>query len=406
MTVTSYQAKKWVKGASQIVTGIILIIALFMLMDKLTSAPQEVQESAIIGFFIMSIVFVIVWCFVSATVSIIGGFIGKKQNFTLTEIAKRVDALESNLRSASLLPAAGTGPATGLSEEGGKRSSKKTKVLVAAVVAIIIVAAIAGGLVLFAFSGPPAAGASTPEQAFNTFVDRLNLKDANGAVGQTVWTLGSNRSNYVDQMDAMLSGFNHADITNGPHKILKNQLNGTEFAEMNARMDYLEGVYNIDIFDFVVLTFDLTVSTDNGSMTVAGRVPCVLIQDKWYLDVDRLFNGNDNGGNSITVTASKSGPSGGNWTVTVNGVTGTSSLSCSNVYIEVKNSTGIVVLQTHLNLMNPGTYYSGVEFQDAPGTGALNQDDTFVLDEAIYGPGSNLKLLDQPNGSVYLELTL
>jgi len=413
MTITNYQAKKWAKGASQIVIGVLLLITLFILLDKLTLAPQQVRDSSLMGLITMLIIFVIVWCFVSAAVSIIAGFIGKKQVATLTDIGKRIDDLEKNLQSASFITAAAAGSAAIKPEEKMEKSSKKVKVAVAAVVVILVIAAIAAGLVLFAFNTPPSPGGETPEQALNTFLDRMNLKDADGAVGQTVWTLADNRSDYVSMLDTMLSsGFNHATITSGPDKFLKSDLNSTERAEKDARINYLESKYNVDVLDYVVFEFELSVSItgQTGPMTVSARMPCVLIEDKWYIDAESMFNDGGNGGNGggqIEVKVSKNGPSGGNWTVSVDSVSNTSSLSTSQVYLEVMNSTGVVILQSkQLSSMTPGVYDNGVLYQDIANSGELDQSDEFVLDEAIYGPGSTFRLTDQPGSTTFAEIAL
>lgn len=409
MTITSYQAKKWAKGVSQIVVGIILLITLLMLLERLSAAPQEIRDSSIMGFFTMGIIFVIVWCFVSAAVSIIAGFIGKERIATLADIAKRVDGLEAKLRTANMLPAAGAESLSVMPDEKKAKSSKRIKIAVAAVIVIIIVAAIAGGLVLFAFNASPAPGAATAEQAFNTFVDRMNSKDAAGVVGQTIWTLSDNKSDYIgDVSDKMSQGFIHVDITDGPDKILKNQLNASARASTDARIDYLEGFYNIDIFDYVVLEFELSISISGEAnpMTVKGMMPCVLIEDKWYLDADQLFNSGNNGG-GISVMTTKSGPSGGNWTVTVDSVSGTSNLATSEVYVDVTNSTGAPILShKQLSTFMPGVYSNGVSFNDGQPTGQLASSDSFLIDSATYEAGSHFKLTGQSSGDVYLDLAL
>ena len=407
------------KAIGEIISGILTIIVLNILLAELAFAPIEVRESSVMGFIMWLFIFSIIWCFVNAVVNIVAAIITKTEPLKLAEINRRVGAIEEKIKNVQFAPSAAAYPA-GIAaasaapprtDESVKKASKKTRGVVIAVVAIIIVAAIAAGLVLFAFNAPATPGAASPEQAFNSFLDRMNARDAAGVVAKTIWILGSNSSDYVTQVNQMLSqGVGSITLVSGPTVYTEQMMNASEQSAVAARVAAIESIYGVDITEFVVVAFTLTVSSPNGTMTITERTPAVLIDDLWYIDPEELFSrdggdGDGDGGNQpIEVSISVNGPMGGNRTLIVTGVYNTSSLSTNDVFVEVKDSTSAVILSSRqLSSMISGDNYSGVVFNDNAMTSTLDVGDEFLLDEAIFAPSSELRLTNAAGDVTYAD---
>jgi len=289
-----------------------------------------------------------------------------------------------------------------------EKASKKGKAVAIAVVAIIIVAAIAVGLVLFAFSGPPEQGAASPEQAFNSFIDSLNRGDAEDAIAKTVFTFDENSAEYIEGLSQNLAGA-HLTLLSGPNIFSEQMMNATEKVEIAARVAEIESKYGVDVTEFSVAAFRASVSSLQGSMTIEERLPCVLIEGKWYIDAKKLFDDQgpdgDEGGpdQPIQVSLSNGGQTPeGNWTIVVVGVTSDQTLQTTAVYLEVKNSTGDI----KINLVQLTGSYSDVIFDDGDPMGELNTGDNFILDGIVFDAGSRLTLKDSSGETVYGEVTL
>ena len=289
MAVTDFQRKKWYRAAGQIVSGVLLIIALIWLLIDFGSMPEIIGKPSIWGFITMLFIFLIVWCFLSAAVNIVSGIITKKEPVRLSDVSKRIDALDKSIDSMGRIPTAAMPPQP-KTDEDLKEGSKKTKARVIVVIAIFVIAAIVFALVFVAFNTPPEQGAASPEQAFNAFIDRINAHDAQGAVGKTFWALASNSSDYVTMVNQSLSSwFVSAYRVSGPTVFSEQMLNSTENGQISSRAGEIENELGVDVTEYVVIAFELSVSVTQGSMTISDRIPCVLVNEKWYLDVENLL---------------------------------------------------------------------------------------------------------------------
>jgi hypothetical protein len=413
------------KAVGEIISGIMTILILNMLLAQLAFAPIEIRESSIMNFVMWLFIFVIIWCFTNAAVNIVAAIRTKKEQLKIAEISRRVEAIEKNIQNLQFSPVA-AGFAAGaaaapiappMTGEAAKKASKKTKVAVIAVVAILIVAAIAVALVLFAFSGPATPGAASPEQAFNSVVDYMNSGNAAGVVSKSIWALGSNSSDVVTELNQKIfsQGSIHISIISGPTVFTLQMLNSTEKGEMDARVSSIETAWGVDVTEYSVIAFTMNVTMQQGTKEISERILCVLVDEKWYLDIEDMFGGDGDGGDGdgdgetppIEISLSVNGPMGGNWTLMVMGVYNTSSLSTNDVFIEVKNSTSAVILSSRsLGSMISGDNYSGVVFNDNSMTNILNNGDEFLLDETIFAPGSEFRLTDSSGSTTYADYFL
>lgn len=410
-------AKKWGKATMEIIIAVVLIILLSMLLREIsTHAPAEVRNSVTAAFITWLFIFVIIWCFVVAAVNIVASIIGRAGKLSVTNLEERIEALDRRISAGQSAQAAGvtSGGPPGSYEpappppDDMKKASKKIKLAVIAVIVILVIAGLAIGLVLFAFSSPPAGG-TTPDQAFNTFIDRMNAKDANGAIGQTVWTFSPDRGKYVDGFDQNISnGTFHVTVVS--HQIIQKQaLNATARAEMDKQRDDLQQQLNISISDYVVIDFTVTVQTDQGTMNQSQMMECVQVDDKWYLVFEFSEQGPSGpaGSSPIEVSLSKANMT-GNWTVGVTNVANASTpLPTSGVFIEVRYAiNGTVALSMQLSSMTGGTYYNGTQFNDMNNIGQLDSGDNFKLDSSMYFDGTELKLTDSGGTVVYADVIL
>jgi len=414
--VTGYQIGKWSRGVLLIISGIFMISVLNEFQINIRMAPSFVRDTATIEFITMLIYYSIVSSFVYAAVSIVASFISKNKGMSLSTLNKRVNALDKNLYMMNW-PASSAGmmsatPAM-MSAIPVEKASKKGKAIVIAVVAILIIAVVAIGLVMFAFNGSPEPGAASSEQAFNTFLDRMNAGDAQGAIGKTVFTLASNSSDYVSMLDQMLSsGSVHISLVSGPTVFSEQMINSTEKAYMNDRVAEIESSYGVDVTEYSVIAFKISVSRPGGSDTISERMPCVLIDGKWYLDVRELFsNGGSNGGdggnqNDVKVILRNDGSNNGNWTIAVIGIENAMGpVADTQVYLKVIRADSTTVT-FQLSSMNSGDPFNGIVFNDIPPMGELNSGDKFLLDETTYTVGSELKLTDSSGSIVYADLMI
>lgn len=414
--VTGYQIKKWAKAAGLIIFGIILIFSLDEYQTGIQMAPSFVRDSVTMQFISMLMIYSIAGTFVSAAVNIAAGFIGKSKGMSLSQVNKKVNALDRRIQALNWQTSPlGMMSATPVMMNAAQpdKASKKGKAAVIAVVAILIIAVLAVGLFMFGSGGSPAPGADSAEQAFNSFLDRMNLGDAQGAIGKTVFTFASNSSDYVTMLDQMLSqGSIHLTLISGPTVFSQQMINATEKADVEARVAEIESAYGVTVTEYSVIAFKISVSMPGGSDTISQRMPCVLIKDKWYLDAKQLFsnrgdNGNGNGNPKIEVFLNKNIMPGGNWSLIVSGLNNTNSIPNSQVYLEIKDSYGGIMFSKSLNSMTTGVPDSGIIFNDASSTGNLDQGDGFVLDGSIYVSGSEFILMKDLSGStVYADLKL
>ena len=296
-----------------------------------------------------------------------------------------------------------------------RKKSRKGLGIVITIVVVIIAVIILVPTVIIPFlsqgfgGGGQGQGATTPAQAFNSFIDSMNAHNAQGMVEKTIWALTSNSSDYVPIVNQRISsGFTSANIVSGPTVFSEQALNNTEKGEMNTRINEIENELGVNVTEYVVIAFELSVSITQGSMTVSERVPCVLVNEKWYLDVEHMFNNQNNGGpTQIQVAMNKIGPFGGNWTLTVINIDGAQSIPTSDIRIEARNSNGDVILPlTQLSGMTTGNNYSGVVFIDISSPDELDLTDSFIIDEAVFGPGSELKLTDPSGNNLYADVWL
>lgn len=410
------------KAIGEIVSGIFLLFFYMQMKLRMDSLPPEAQQminsdaSNTIGLIYALLIFSIVSSFVSAAVNIAAAIIGRKERVQLAELGKRIDSLDQGLAmgAMSFAPvAAGAGSVQTMAQPPmatlPEKSSSKVKIAVIAVVAIIVVAAVALALVMFVFNGGGTPGGGTPEQTFNTFVDSLNARNANGVVGQTVWTFASNRSDYVGLLQQKLpQGTFHVTILQGPDVLYTQSLSSAENAAMQANMTHVESGYGVDVSNYAVISFGIKFTVPQGTVETSGRMPSYQIEDRWYLDAMELLSGNDNQnnkpngpGNQIQVSLSNNGVNNGDWTVLVNGVNSNQGLPLSNVKIVVFNSTGDEVINESLGGVTPGV--NGLTFNDNGNVGQLDQNDEFLLDETWYQPGSVLRLTDPTGNQEYAQ---
>jgi len=418
--VTGYQIGKWSRGVLLIISGIFMISVLNEFQINIRMAPSFVRDTATIEFITMLIYYSIVSSFVYAAVSIAAGFISKNKGMSLSTLNKRVNALDKNLYMMNW-PTSSAGMMSATPAMMGampvEKASKKGKMAVIAVVAILIIAAVAIGLVMFAFNGSPEPGAASSEQAFNTFLDRMNAGDAQGAIGKTVFTFASNSSDYVDMLDQMLSSSSiHMTLISGPTVYNEQMLDPTEKANVSARVAEIESTYGIDVTEFTVIAFKISVSTPDGQQTISERMPCVLVEGKWYLDVKELFSnrgdngngdGNGNGNPKIQVFLNNNFMPDGNWYLTVSGLNNTQLLPDSDVYLDILNgSDNGQMFSRQLSSMMTNVFYSGVMFNDGASAGEIDQGDEFIIDGGAYPSGSKFVLRDPSDSVTYAEVIL
>jgi hypothetical protein len=561
MRITDYVIKKWAKAGLHIFLGIILLIYLENALIEMQPAfnfifgggvPFLVNLLGAIGWVL------IIWCFVSAALNLIMSFRESKLSFD--DLGRKLDSIEKRLWEQRIYTQA-EGPAIGQQgvmgttytgqmaavstlaqpippPEEAKKGSKRLKIAVIAVVVILIIAALAVGLMFFGFGGSSSAGGSTPEQAFTAFIDKMNAKDANGAIGNTVWTFSSDRAQYVSALNQLFSsGTFHLTVVSN-QITQKQNLNSTARNEMDSQSNDLQQQLNINISDYVAIDFTVSVQTSQGTASQSKTMMCAQVGDKWYVVfefegqgpgqqqstpeqtfsafIDMLnnrdsygavnltvmkFSGNyqqevasfetnifgnsatfniqvassqviysgsfsstqnsemasdmsmvsseygktvqeyvliqftgtqtnDSGPQSIsdTIPCVKiddewylivGGPGGpgpieihlnkanatGNWTVDIANIDNTTGpMPTSDIYIEVKYANGTVALNKSLSSIG-GNYWNGTQFNDM-GTPGVDSGDNFILDSSMYFDGTELKLMDSTGTTIYSDIIL
>jgi len=212
------------------------------------------------------------------------------------------------------------------------------------------------------------------------------------------------------------SGTFHVAVTQGPTVFYTQQMNQTETAEVEARMAQIESDYDVSISNYAVISFQMTITMSQGSMTMSDRLPCFQIEDRWYLDAENLFSGDNdqnnnpndqNPDNQIQVSLAKSGPSANNWTLTVTGVSGTQSLMMSDVYLTIMDASSNPIIDMRpLMSFTSGDYSDGVTCHDNGISGQLDTSDYMMLDDSVFSQNYVVRLTDASGDNNYAEITL
>ena len=294
MKVTNYMTKKWSKAIFEIAIAIILMI---FGTKALQFLPAQAQIYDMFWFMYILLWFIIIVCLVFAFVNIAQSMIGKQTRYKLDDITEKLESIENRLGSGNYVlnptPSDAIVPPP---PEDLDRPSKRTVIVVLAVTAALLSVAGIAGFVVFGIQQLPAGGQS-PEQAFDQLISAMNNKNAVGVVDQTLLAFSDNqnRSQAIGEIQQMLSSLNSFHVTvNYRNVIQKMDLTQAERDNITSMIGDIEQALSVDIADYCVIEYNITVSMDQGQMFQQDRMPAFLINGAWYL----MFEFADQGGQS------------------------------------------------------------------------------------------------------------
>lgn len=257
----------------------------------------------------------------------------------------------------------------------------------------------------FGGPGPDSNQQQSASGAFWSFIDRVEQKDASGAIDLTVFKYGnsSERSQAEENISAMWQGSMSFQV-NVDFMNVRNwsTLNPTEQSNLSSIQGDVSMQYGVSISESCFIQYTLTITNDSGPMTMTGNMPCFRIDNSWFLKLE------ESGGQpSFTVTINSEHP-GAFYNLTITSITGVgSSINFNDVYITVIFSNSSVALNhMQLSMMPGGSYVNGTQFVEVTGPGTLDSGDYFMLDDTMFGPGAQFILENASGDQEYCHIGL
>ena len=158
-----------------------------------------------------------------------------------------------------------------------KPQSNKKAFIAIAIVIVIIIAVLAAALI---FMGN---GNSSPEKSFNTFFDKWNLNDANGALQQTdAHFLATEDYNEVlsDMVDDMNEGGQGATL-NSLTTRSREQMSPSEIGSSEEYKLEFEGQYGLIVQEYCMIDIIVSFESFEGELS-STAIPCIEVDNVWY----------------------------------------------------------------------------------------------------------------------------
>ena len=172
-------------------------------------------------------------------------------------------------------PPAPAGPAGG--------GSTTLVVITIIVVIIVIIASIGSYFLISGLSGDDNGNNTTPKEALNMFVDQFNSGDIEGAYDSTIFGLGNDYGAFIE---AQKIGFGDdlPQLTIEDVSVTESDdMSISERNEAEILIVDIESEYYVEVDDYCLIEYTLTVDYSTEEKTVSGGVICVKVDGTWYL---------------------------------------------------------------------------------------------------------------------------
>ncbi len=163
---------------------------------------------------------------------------------------------------------------------------------------IIIVLVIAAVVVAILFMG---GAQKSPDNTFDTFVDRVNSEDFKGAYDLTTMVFDDDYDDMIKDMEESQEEYGEDFDTEYSVDIdetrYEDDMSRSEIEDMEDSIDHLEEEYNVEVEDYCIveytMTVTMTVDEETETDTESDDMPCVKIDGKWYIVLDLGYSDYD-----------------------------------------------------------------------------------------------------------------